>query len=587
MKKLIESKYILLGVVLFIGVAIGWLISPPGNQPIGKSDDRHTNTSEKWTCSMHPQIRKDKPGRCPLCGMELIPLDSNEPEHSLASTVRLSNTEMKIAEVEMSVIKKATPRKEIYLPGKIVADERRISKLTARFSGRIEKLLVNFTGQKVRKGQVLATIYSPDLVTAQHELVEAIKFKESNSDYYEASRNKLKLWDLTNAQISKIETSRDVKYFFEILSPISGTVTIRQVALGDYVKTGEVLFEVIDLRHVWAVFDAYESDIPWIKMGDEIEFTIKSIPSQKFKSTVTFIDPVLDHMSRVAGIRAELANSKGSLKPQMLVSGRIRTTLPNAGDQLIVPKSAILWTGKKAVVYVKTGDQNNLFQFREINLGAEAGNYYLVASGLDEGEIVASNGVFKIDAVAQLMGKKSMMSPTSEQNSIERSYGPASQTPDMVNEMIRPLDDNFKNYLTEVYKSQLVMQKALIATDAQKVITTLAKVETSLKKIDATLVKSAAYNHGKTILKILNKTSSLIKATDDIEKQRLAYADFSKALYQALKTFGTNGETIYYKYCPMANNNQGAYWLNSMKEIRNPYFGNVMIACGENKEVIR
>ncbi|MEQ9468997.1 MAG: efflux RND transporter periplasmic adaptor subunit, partial [Ekhidna sp.] len=474
--------------VLIVGILIGWLlIGGSGSEsqeelPTDHSAMDHADGTT-WTCSMHPQIQREEPGNCPICGMELIPMKQDEDDGEAGQySVKLSNAAMKIAEVEMSTIERKAPYKEVYLPGKVMADERNIAELTARYPGRIEKLMVNFTGQKVRKGQVLAKIYSPELVTAQRELFEAMKFKETNPSYYRATRNKLKLWDLTEAQIDQIEQSGDVDFYFDVLSPITGTVTMRHVTLGDYVKEGTALFEVVDLSHVWVMFDAYESDIPWIKMRDKIKFSIKSIPGREFNATVTFIDPVLNPMSRVAKVRAELDNPKDLLKPEMLADGILKTMLPGSGDQLVIPKSAILWTGKKAVVYVMTDDHNNMFQFREIDLGADAGDYYVVESGLSEGEMVATNGVFKIDAAAQLRGEKSMMNPEGGKVSMGHNHGgsseekkPASgseheghdESPsENTKKMDMSVDENFKQQLTNVYQVHLDLQKAFLATDA-------------------------------------------------------------------------------------------------------------------------
>lgn len=607
--EIIKNKKILsyLGVLL-VGILIGWLlIGGSGNEsqeelPTDHSEMDHAEGTT-WTCSMHPQIQRDKPGSCPICGMELIPMKDDEDDGDAQFTVKLSNAAMKIAEVEMSTIEKKAPYKEVYLPGKVMADERKISELTSRYPGRIEKLFVNFTGEKVRKGQVLAKIYSPELVTAQRELFEAMKLKETNPNYYKATRNKLKLWDLTEEQIVAIEESGDVDFYFDVLSPITGTVTMRHVTLGDYVKEGSPLFEVVDLRHVWVIFDAYESDIPWIKMGDKIKFKIKSIPDQEFESTVTFIDPVLDRMSRVAGVRAELDNPNELLKPQMLAAGLLKTMLPGSGDQLVVPKSAVLWTGKKAVVYVMTGDHNNMFQFREIELGAEAGDYYIVKSGLQQGEMVASNGVFKIDAAAQLKGEKSMMNPEGGKVSMGHNHGGSSEekkpasgseheghdesSSENTKKMDMSVDENFKKQLTEVYRAQLDLQDAFLATDASMSKEKVPRVKTALENVNMSLVKGEMHNQWMTNLKVLNETLDKIGTTQDIKVQRLAYADFNDALYSAIKMFGTSGETIYYQYCPMARDNEGAYWLSAGEEIKNPYFGDAMLSCGENKEVIR
>jgi len=605
--EIIKSKNILpfLG-VLIVGILIGWLlIGGSGNekQETLATDHSAMDHAEStiWTCSMHPQIKRDKPGSCPLCGMELIPMKEDEDDAEAGQySVKLSNSAMKIAEVEMSTIEKKAPYKEVYLPGKVMADERNIAELTARYPGRIEKLTINFTGQKVRKGQVLAKIYSPELVTAQRELFEALKFKETNPGYYKASRNKLKLWDLTDTQIDQIEESGDVDFYFEVLSPITGTVTVRHVSLGDYVKEGTALFEVVDLGHVWVMFDAYESDIPWIKMKDRIKFTIKSIPGRKFESTVTFIDPVINSMSRVAKVRAELDNPRDLLKPEMLADGILKTMLPGSGDQLVIPKSAVLWTGKKAVVYVMTDDHNNMFQFTEIELGADAGDYYVVGSGLNEGDMVATNGVFKIDAAAQLKGEKSMMNPEGGKVSVGHAgmdMGGGDKKPaaeaeedegasENTMKMDMSIDANFKKQLTNVYKAHLKMEDGFLATDNKKVIASIPAITAALSKVDMSLVKGEMHNHWMASLKTLTNELGNIKNNQDIEKQRLAYADFNDALYSAIKMFGTSGETIYYQFCPMARDGAGAYWLSAVKDIKNPYYGDAMLSCGENKEVI-
>jgi Cu(I)/Ag(I) efflux system membrane fusion protein len=595
-------------VILIAGILIGWLIFGGNQKPSENLAADHTledhEAGQVWTCSMHPQIREDGPGKCPICGMDLVPVEMDETdldEEVSQFTVKLSNAAIKIAEVSTTVIERKAPYNEIYLPGKVMPDERRISQLTSRFAGRIEKLSVNFTGQKVREGQVLAKIYSPELVTAQKELFEAVKYKESNPRYYEASRQKLNLWSLTEQQINNIEEAGEVEFYFDVLSPISGTITIRHVTLGDYVKEGSLLFEVMDLSHVWVVFDAYESDLPWIKLRDKINFTIKSIPGRKFDATITFIDPVINRQTRVAGVRAELNNPRDILKPQMLASGILITMLPGSSDdELVIPKSAILWTGKKAIVYVMTDINNNLFQYREIELGAEAGNYYVVTNGLSEGEKVATNGVFKIDAAAQLQGKQSMMNPEGGKSSTPHQHGEMKN--DMEEEIKIPLrkettgsaqgekvivDEKFKVQLTNFYKSQLQLQEALVATDAAKAKLGVPVAEAALSNVDMTLVKGEMHNLWMSFHSKFREALDRIENSNEIETQRLIYADFSESLYGAIKKFGIVDETVYYKFCPMARENKGAYWLSSVEEIRNPYFGDAMLTCGANTEVIR
>ncbi len=409
-----QNKWLILA-ILIIGIAFGRLSKNDSTAPTStESADSAPEKEELWTCSMHPQIKQNKPGLCPICAMELVPLNSNssDDEQLEPDEIALSQSAVALASIQTTKVERGIPQKNVQLLGRVKPDERRIAELTARFGGRIEELNINYTGQEVKKGEKLATIYSPDLVTAQKELFEAVKYKETNPSFYQASRSKLKLWDLTDKQISDIEQHGKPQNYFDILSPITGTITQRHVALGDYVKEGSALFEVIDLSKVWVMFDAYESDLPWIQKNDMVKFTIQSIPGKEFSGKVSYIDPFINAQSRVAQVRVELNNATQELKPEMFANGILESHTAENTNELLIPKSAILWTGKHAVVYIKVPNrQSASFVYREITLGAEAGNFYVVSNGLSEGEEIATNGVFKIDAAAQLAGKPSMMNP--------------------------------------------------------------------------------------------------------------------------------------------------------------------------------
>lgn len=427
--------------LIIAGIIIGWLIFGEGkenpSQPI-LSDKNIEQQATIWTCSMHPQIRKDKPGKCPICAMDLIPLESGDEENTEFNKISMSESAIRIAEVQIAIVQKSMPEKQIRLQGKVKPDERKIAVITSRFSGRIEKLFVNFTGQEVQQGEKLAIIYSPDLITAQKELFEAIKFKQTNPEYYKAAKNKLKLWSLSENQIDNIEQNGEPQNYFEVLSPLSGTVMKREVALGDYVNEGAMLFEIADLSAVWIMFDAYESDLPWIRTGAPVTFEVQSQPGKIFSGKVTFIDPVVNPETRVAYLRTEMENPAHLLKPEMFVRGIIKAKLPSALNALIIPKSSVLWTGKKAVVYVKVKEQTKpTFEYREITLGEDAGSFYVVKEGLQEGEEIVTNGVFKIDAAAQLAGKQSMMNPTEEKVSIEQNQGMKMSEEDRKSNQIR------------------------------------------------------------------------------------------------------------------------------------------------------
>lgn len=596
----INKKNIVYGTILFvIGLFFGWLFFG-GNDNVKTTETMehmHEDAEKEtiWTCSMHPQIKQNKPGKCPFCGMDLIPLEGVS-ENDSPIHIQMSESAIRIAEVQTTKVVKATPFKEVYFPGKVKADERNIMKLTARFPGRIEKLNINFTGQEVSKGELLAKIYSPELVTAQKELFEAMKYKDSNPQFYQASRNKLKLWDLTDAQIDKIVSSGDPEFYFDILSPITGTVTMRHVALGDYVKEGTPLFEVINLSHVWVMFDAYESDIPWVKMGDKIQFTIKSLPGKTFTGKVTFIDPVVNTKTRVAYVRTELDNPRGLLKPGMFTSGILKTMLPGGENALVIPKSSILWTGKRSVVYVKDPDKYKpTFEYREITLGEDAGNYYVVKEGLEEGEEIVTNGVFSIDAAAQLQGKSSMMSPKGGMVSTGHNHGGQSMSKEEMAQMGKSekmeqrseVSTSFKKQLTKVYEKYLIMKDAFVASDAKKVSDATKEVSNAIKAVDMGLLKGNAHMAWMEQLETLGKSIKSIGQLSNIEQQRNEFANFNLTFYKSIKAFGLKDATAYYQYCPMAYRDQGAYWFSDSEEIRNPYFGEAMLGCGENREILK
>ncbi|MCF8459699.1 MAG: efflux RND transporter periplasmic adaptor subunit [Flavobacteriales bacterium] len=416
------------GAMLVVGLLLGWLIfggNGGAEQTSTKTEDHSGHQAEIWTCSMHPQIQQDKPGQCPICGMDLIPLNNSmDSESALPDEVPMSASAMKLAEIQTMVVAKQDPEKEIRLLGKIKPDERLKQSQTVHIPGRIEQLYVNFTGEKVAKGQKIASIYSPQLVTAQKEFFEVLKDEETNPAFVNAARTKLKQWKLSDQQIAELERTKEIKTEFDVLSDHNGYVMQLNVAQGDYVKEGQQLFHLVDLSTVWVLFEAYENDLPWIKLGEQISIEVQSVPGRKFKGNISFIDPFVNPKTRVAYVRVELSNSNALLKPDMFADGILTSKLNMSKAELLVPKSAVLWTGKRAVVYVKLQErEHNSFIYREIILGEDAGDFYVVKTGLKEGEEIAVNGVFKIDAAAQLAGKKSMMNPTGGKVATGHNHG--------------------------------------------------------------------------------------------------------------------------------------------------------------------
>ncbi len=416
--KIFSNKYLRGGLLIASGLLLGWLFfhnsAPEKTGTAAEIHDHEAEGHDIWTCSMHPQIRKDEPGDCPICGMDLIPLQQSNTVID-DQAIEMSESAMKLAEVQTSVVTRGNVSKEVRLYGKIQADERLLKTQTAHIPGRIEQLLVNVTGENVKKGQLIAKVYSPELLTAQKELLEALEMEDKYPAMLDAAREKLRLWKLTDQQIADIEKSGKVTTVFDVFATTSGIVANRKVNTGDYVSTGDVLFEMADLSRVWALFDAYESDLSWISLGQNLEFTAQAIPGKTFSGKITFIDPVVDASSRITKVRVEVPNPELKFKPEMFVNGIIQSKQESSGDQLIIPQSAVLWTGTRSIVYVKLpGADHPTFKMREITLGSSMKDTYVVMDGLTEGDEIVTNGTFSVDAAAQLAGKVSMMNPAGE-----------------------------------------------------------------------------------------------------------------------------------------------------------------------------
>ncbi|KAA6348842.1 Cation efflux system protein CusB [termite gut metagenome] len=408
------NSYIKYGLVFIAGLFLGWLLFG-GSDSSGMTEHRHVYEEEMeqlWTCSMHPQIKQDKLGKCPICGMDLIPLKTTGKAGGaiVANAIQLSEEAAALANVQTTKVSRRNPVKKISLYGTIQADERLLQSQTSHVSGRIEKLFINFTGENVRQGQTMATVYSPELLNAQQELLEAVKMKSVQPALVQAAREKLRLWKLPDDQIFEIEKSGEVVSLVEIKANTSGVVMSKKVNQGDYVSQGNVLFDIVNLSQVWAMFDAYEIDLPFLKIGDKVEFALQALPGKTFTGNISFIDPILDKTTRTAKVRVETLNQEMWLKPEMYADAIIKAPLKQYNNEIIIPKSAVLWTGKRSIIYVKQpGMDSPVFTFREVELGPFLGDSYVVVSGVNDGEEIVTNGVFSIDASAQLEGKRSMM----------------------------------------------------------------------------------------------------------------------------------------------------------------------------------
>jgi Cu(I)/Ag(I) efflux system membrane fusion protein len=614
-KKLIFNKYTLWGAILLSGFILGGLVFHRSHKEEAKQVPITQESKVTiWTCAMHPQIRMDHPGKCPICGMDLIPLVQST-ETMNPNAIVMTEEGIKLAEVETSIVSRMNPVKNIRLYGKIQADERLIQTQPAHVPGRIDKLFLNFTGEEVKKGQVIAQIYSPELINAQEELLEALKMKEMQPGILEAAREKLRQWKLTDDQIADIENSKVTKTEFEVYSTVSGIVINKRVNTGDYVSLGAPLYEIADLSKVWALFDAYESDLPWIKKGDKITFTLQSQPGKEYSGSIEFIDPVIDPNTRVARVRLEIPNSENTLKPEMFVTGIVNARLTSFGNSLVIPQSAVLWTGTRSVVYVKLPEAKEpSFIIREITLGPLLSNSYVVLKGLREGEEIVTNGTFSVDASAQLAGKPSMMNPAGgKTNTMPGMIMPgnsgsgtelSTKKMDMPDTGNTSNNDNLNNktirksgkmdtsmdfimQLNTVYDRYIVLKNAFVQSDEKRVKQASQDVLQALNKMDMKLLTGEAMTQWMGLSVNLNNQIKQIASSDDLDSQRKTFSIFNGSFYKAVKIFGLMGKTVYYQFCPMFNNEKGAFWLSEIKDIRNPYYGESMLTCGETKETLK
>ena len=588
------KKILIYAGILAVGLLLGWvLFGDSSNTEAEHNHDTVTETNQMWTCSMHPQIMQPESGDCPICGMDLIPAESSS-EGLLADQFRLTENAMALANIQTSIVGSGKIEDNtIKLSGKIVENEEANAVQVSYFSGRIERLNVSFTGEDVRKGQLLATIYSPELYAAQQELITASSLKESQPALYKAVRNKLKLWKLSESQINQIETSGKVKENFPVYATVSGTVLEKLVEQGDYIKQGEPLLKIANLNTVWANFDVYENQIDLFKKGQAISINTNAYTNKEFKAKVDFIDPVIDTKTRTVNLRAVLNNKDELFKPGMFVEGKIEGISSNKEQALTIPSTAVLWTGERSVVYIKTHPTQPVFEMRKIILGNQIGDNYEVLEGLNNRDEIVTNGTFTVDSAAQLQGKKSMMNKVGGKTTtgheghlgMEDAAPVKNESPANINERVN-VSTNFQNQLKSVLNDYIKLKDALVKDDSKSVVAESKGLLANLSKVDMTLLTDKeVHNHWMSLEKEIKIAATLISNTSKIAAQRAYFKNLSSYLTNAIEVFGVN-EKVYHQFCPMADNNTGAYWLSKEEKVINPYFGDAMLTCGEVKQVI-
>lgn len=581
--RIFSGRWPAYGLLLLLGILLGRVLFHSGGHD-NTAGHQHTEAEkiEIWTCSMHPQIRMTEPGKCPICGMDLIPLVPVSAGHADHDAVHLSREAAELANVLTTKVRTGDPAAgEVRLYGRVQLDERLLQSQVSHVSGRIEKLFVNFTGEAVTAGQNLAEIYSPELVTAQQELLETAGTRHIQPLLYEASKEKLRQLKLSEDQISAIESSGTITSNFVVVSNTSGSVVSRRVSTGDYISRGTVLYDIADLSRVWLVLEAYESDLPFINAGQQVKFTVEAVPGTDFSGRVAFVDPLIDPLTRVAGVRVDVNNRSGRLKPGMFTTGILVSEMKEYRDRIVVPKSAVLWTGRRSIVYVKDPVADEpVFSLREVKLGPALKDAFVIIEGLEEGEEIVTRGTFSVDAAAQLEGKPSMMNRTGahDMHAMALSGGSPGEVKGGV------VSQAFVRQLTDVMEHYLLLKNALVLDDPAKAGQEAAVLRQALMKVDMNLLTGDDHEKWMDLSRKIAEGLSGLSGSGDMENQRKGFQLVSDNLYISIKAFGLAGKTVYYQYCPMYDNNRGGYWLSEDENIRNPYFGNMMLSCGETKE---
>lgn len=372
------------------------------------SPDHNVGAVTEWTCSMHPQIRQPNPGKCPICGMDLIPVTTTEHTDEGPRALTLSPAAQALAEIETAPVERRAVAAELRLTGKVTADERRVREVALLADARVEKLFANYEGAAVRAGDPLAELYSPDVLTAARELVVA----RGNPALVRAARAKLQLLGMSETDADAIERSGVAGERFTLHSPADGVVTALRARERGWLMRGEAIAQISDLSTVWVLLDVYENNFGLIREGQRTAVTVEALPGRHYETTIAFVPPVLDDATRSFKVRLEVPNADGALRPGMFVRALVESPLANGdGTPLVVPAGAPLLTGKRAVIYVAVPGKSGTYEGREIELGPRAGAYYVVLSGLREGEQVVVHGGMKLDSTLQLLAKPSMMRP--------------------------------------------------------------------------------------------------------------------------------------------------------------------------------
>ncbi|MEI6655102.1 MAG: efflux RND transporter periplasmic adaptor subunit [Verrucomicrobiota bacterium] len=516
-----------------------------------------------YQCSMHPQVTSDKPGRCTICGMELTPIYAGESAGGAGGdVVALTQSQIQVLHVQTAEAMVRPLVRTLQVAGTIAENASRHRVLAAYVEGRIDTLHVNFSGEEIAAGQALAEIYSPGLLQAERE------YRQLGGDLRKNTALRLRQMGLAPAQIDALDNKSADSLTSQILAPVSGTVVAQAVYAGQYVTTGERLFEIADFSTMWFVFRAYEQDLPWLKTGLVVRITTPALPDKSFTGNITFIDPNLDAATRSASVRVELpnppVNGKRELLNRLYADGRVELDAPPV---LTVPRSAVIETGPEAVVYVEQA--SGAYERRVVTSGRRGDTYQEIPSGIKAGERVVTNGNLLMDGQAEM--NRAFMAPAAP-------TPPPAQTP------ATALNDEQQTAIAGFVKVADAIAAALAADD----LSGFNKAAQSAMDATGSMVRQLRpnINSGAT-LDALDEAKHF-HGIDDLKGARLAFHKFTvaaTAVLEPLRKAGGMPEFQVYE-CGMVDQAipgvpKKARWIQTGgRELKNPFFGTEMPDCG-------
>ncbi len=598
--------------VLAAAFLLGRASRPPAapEHPHGRqtqAESGHGADEQRWyTCSMHPQVRSlDPEEKCPMCGMDLIPVpgEGAPAGHTAAARLSLSPRSAALLNVETVPVARRSVRTSLPLYGTVEVDETRLSHVTAWVPGRLERLFVDQTGIRVRAGEPMAEIYAPPLVAAQQELLASLvalkglpgtaaaSHRASAAALVAAAKDKLQLLGLSADQVEEVARRGSVADRVTLAAPVTGVVIERMATQGMAVGVGDRLYTVADLSHVWAQLEVHEREVAWVRPAQPVTLRVAAHAGEEWRGTVAFVYPVVEEATRTVRVRVHVPNPGGRLKPGMFVTGEVQPPAGH-GEELVVPATAALLTGRRAVVYVLVPDaQEPTFEAREVVLGPRVGEEVVVRQGLAAGELVVMRGNFKIDSELQIRGRPSMMAGGALGGAGHAHHGALPPLPAATTEGgAAPADaaaapPALAAAATALVRGNFELVKGLSDDDASAAEAAARRLLAELAGVDETGLPAAASDLWRPLAARMRAGLQGMLEPGELDDMRPHFETFSEALTEAVRRFGAGGQVVYRAVCPMVQGRKG-YWLQPQTAITNPYHGARMYSCGEIAETL-